>query len=176
MSPRAKTISDHQLVAAAALVVAERGVEQTRLTDVAVAIGLAPATLVQRFGTRAGLLDAVAHAYTAAVAAAFALHAGSHVDRLVQALEQLFADRHMVFLVAHRAGAARYSLELRKQIGYALAAAVEAGELPHCDVALHARRVQLAYYGVAVAAVLENDFALGTAIEPAVRESLGDFL
>src|SRR5262245_57885087 len=142
MSPRRKRMPDAHLVEAARRVVAERGVTQTRLADVAAATGFAAATLVQRFGSRDGLLRAVADAHVAAIVDAFATPAASHLDRATAALQRLKQEDHVTFLLAHPDSAPSYSLELRKQIAFALAAAVEAGELPPCEIAAQARRIQ----------------------------------
>jgi hypothetical protein len=49
-----------------------------------------------------------------------------------------------------------YSLELRKQISFALAAAIEGGELPRCDVAQLARNIQINFAGAVATALLER--------------------
>lgn len=60
MSPRRKTASDDEILQAAARVLARLGPTHLRLADVAAEVGLAPATLIQRFETKRGLLLAVA--------------------------------------------------------------------------------------------------------------------
>lgn len=60
MSPRPRTIPDADVLAATARVVARLGPHRMTLADVAAEVGLAPATLVQRFGSRRGLLLAFA--------------------------------------------------------------------------------------------------------------------
>lgn len=56
---RPRTISDEQLVQAAATAVVQRGDGSWSLADVAAAAGVSPAALVKRFGSRDGLLVAV---------------------------------------------------------------------------------------------------------------------
>lgn len=56
--PRPKRISDTELLEKALLVVGELGPETFTLADVGKAVGLAPATLVQRYGSKRGLLVA----------------------------------------------------------------------------------------------------------------------
>ena len=174
MSPRAKRIPDADIVLAAARVVAERGAHRTRLADVAAATGLAAATLVQRFGSREALLRAIGDGFAARIIEVFAARMPSHLARIEGALEQLGAEGHLAFLLANSASAPAYSLELRKQIAFALDAAVQAGELAPCEIALHARRLQCAFYGSATAGLLEN--GVSAAIRPLMNEILADFL
>ncbi|MGE3275288.1 MAG: TetR/AcrR family transcriptional regulator [Vicinamibacterales bacterium] len=72
MSPRRKTASDDEILEAAARVLARVGPAQLRLADVAAEVGLAPATLIQRFETKRGLLLAVARRGGRTMAADFA--------------------------------------------------------------------------------------------------------
>lgn len=58
--PRPKTRSDEEVLLATAAVLRSRGPHAFTLADVAGAVGLSPATLVQRFGTKRGLLLAFA--------------------------------------------------------------------------------------------------------------------
>ncbi len=58
--PRPKTKSDEDVLLATATVLRSRGPHAFTLADVAGAVGLSPATLVQRFGTKRGLLLAFA--------------------------------------------------------------------------------------------------------------------
>lgn len=58
MSPRPRTASDEDILAATYRVISSVGPRFT-LADVAKEIGLAPATLLQRFGTKKGLILAV---------------------------------------------------------------------------------------------------------------------
>lgn len=60
MSPRPKTASDDEILDAAARVILRVGPTSLRLADVADEIGLAPATLLQRFTSKRALLLAVA--------------------------------------------------------------------------------------------------------------------
>jgi AcrR family transcriptional regulator len=55
---RRKTISDEAVLAAAAKVMFAKGPSEFTLADVAAAAGIAPATLVQRFGDKHGLVVA----------------------------------------------------------------------------------------------------------------------
>jgi AcrR family transcriptional regulator len=55
---RTKTISDEAVLAAAATVMFAKGPSEFTLADIAKAAGIAPATLVQRFGDKHGLVVA----------------------------------------------------------------------------------------------------------------------
>ena len=68
---RHRTLPDEQVIAAAARVIGRLGPARLTLADVAREAGLAPATLLQRFGSKRGLLLEVARAGTAAEADCF---------------------------------------------------------------------------------------------------------
>src|SRR5215831_8245675 len=56
MSPRPRTVSDDQIFAATARAVTRLGPTRLTLADVADEVGLSAAALVQRFGSKRGLL------------------------------------------------------------------------------------------------------------------------
>ena len=176
MSPRTRRITNSQLLATAARVVNERGAEHTRLADIAAVSGLAPATLLQRFGSLEGLLDAISAVFLEQVREAFEVPGASPVAALEAALATIARERQLVFLVTRPAGAAAWSLELRKHIAFSLAGAVEAGELVHCDVAVLARRIQIGFYGMAVAALLEGRAVDESATHELVADVLGELI
>lgn len=60
MSPRPRTVSDAAILDATRRLMGELGPTRFTLAAVATEVGLAPATLVQRFGSKRGLLLAVA--------------------------------------------------------------------------------------------------------------------
>jgi AcrR family transcriptional regulator len=156
MSPRKRTIADSDVVAAAARIALKSGAEPLKLADVAVESGLAAPTLVQRFGSRDGLLAAVGAWISSQVGVAFEVQAGTELQRLELALSHLPIHAHLRFFHAQHGQAAAYSLELRKHIAFSLAVAVDGSELAPCDVAEMARRIQLSYYGAATADYLEG--------------------
>jgi AcrR family transcriptional regulator len=59
---RPRTVSDAEVLAAAAAAVASVGPARLTLAEVGVRVGLSPATLLQRFGSKRGLLLALARA------------------------------------------------------------------------------------------------------------------
>lgn len=156
MSPRPRRISDANLLHAAIHVVGERGAAHTRLSDVALVTGLAPATLIQRFGSLDGLLAAIAAAFLNDVREVFDRPDATSMTGLASSMVILAAKNHLPFLLARPESAAAYSLEVRKQIAFSLVRAIEEGELVHCDVAVLARRIQIGFYGLMTAALLEG--------------------
>jgi AcrR family transcriptional regulator len=91
MSPRPRETSDEEIIAAAARVMQRRSPTQLTLADVAKEAGVVPATLIQRFGTKRGLLLAVCRTAPAAVPQQFAAARARHKSPL-KALIELFVD------------------------------------------------------------------------------------
>ncbi len=69
----------------------------------------------------------------------------------------------------------QYALELRKQISLSLAAAMEAGELPRCEVARLARTIQISALGAAAAALLERG-DVGAEVVEALDAQLASYI
>lgn len=90
MSPRPRETSDEQIVAAAARAMQRYGPRQLTLAHVAKEVGVVPATLIQRFGTKRGLLLAVAGTAPAAVPQQFAAARGKYRSPL-KTLVELYA-------------------------------------------------------------------------------------
>ena len=177
MSPRKRRVENQAVIETAARVVTERGARRTRLADVAVEVGLAPATLLQRFGSREELLSAVARLFADRIAVAFSAPGPSPLAGLASALVSLSESGDLAVLLADFGAHGRaYSLELRKQIGFRLAAAIQAGELSQCDVAFFARRIQLGQYGLASAALLEGDVVTAASISAMLHEILAGYI
>src|SRR5215831_2113105 len=72
MSPRPREKSDEEIVAAAARAMQRYGPGQLTLAHVAKEAGVVPATLIQRFGTKRGLLLTVCRTAPASVPQQFA--------------------------------------------------------------------------------------------------------
>src|SRR5215467_21081 len=72
MSPRARTVSDEQIIEAALRCIVREGPDALTLAGVARQAGVSAPTLVQRFGSKRGLLLAVAGAGAPAEDALFA--------------------------------------------------------------------------------------------------------
>jgi AcrR family transcriptional regulator len=158
MSPRPRTVSDDEILAAASVVIARKGPAKLTLADVGEETGLAPATLVQRFGSKRGLLLALArsasegmeecftalrHAHSSPLRAL--LSAATEMTRHVSKPEEM--ANHLAFLQLDLADPefSKLMLESSRQMlaGYRrlLDEAVEKGELRACDTSRLARAV-----------------------------------
>ena len=158
MAPRARSTPNHTIARLASDALIAGGPEAVTFAEVAQRCGLAPPTLVQRFGTRAGLLEATAAILAERVTAVFAV-AGAplgQLARLTWALQQLAPVQRGAARLGASADLSGYTRELQKQISYQLAIAVEAGELPRCDVAQLARTLQISFAGAIEIAGMER--------------------
>ena len=176
MSPRPKRITDSELILAATRVAIRRGPEHTRLADVALESGLAPATLIQRFGSREGVLDAVGTAVAGEVAAAFRSIQHPDTALVATALASIDVASHLAFFAGRRAAAPAYSRELRKQIAFMLGRGVETGWIAPCDIAALARRIQLGFLGMTMAALLEQTSVGADDIAGMIDEVISGYL
>jgi AcrR family transcriptional regulator len=91
MSPRPRETSDAEILTAAARVMQRRSPVQLTLAEVAKEAGVVPATLIQRFGTKRGLLLANCKTWTADVAGQFAAARAKHGAPL-KTLIEFFAE------------------------------------------------------------------------------------
>jgi AcrR family transcriptional regulator len=159
MSPRPRQTSDDEILAATARVMQRRSPTQLTLADVAKEAGIVPATLIQRFGTKRGLLLALCRTAPGAVPQQFAAARAKYASPL-KALVELYVectsfaptpeamanglaylqidltdhDFHAITLAQFRA--------LREETQKLLDAAVAARELRPCDTAELARLIQ----------------------------------
>jgi AcrR family transcriptional regulator len=187
--PRPRSRSDEQIVAGAFRAIGRRGAAVT-LADVAAEAGMAPSSLAGRFGSKRGLLDAVAQAAAAGAAEAFARsrrREAGPLDALVAALADLARTVRTRPAFAHHLGllqadvadpalrrvAARHAAALRGSARELLEEAVAQGELaPVADPDALARAVHVAYNGSLVAWALGGRGALAAAIDHDVRAVL----
>jgi AcrR family transcriptional regulator len=91
MSPRPRETSDQQILEATARVMQRRSPTQLTLADVAKEAGVVPATLIQRFGNKRGLLLAACRTAPDAVPRQFAAGRAKYSSPL-KALIELYAD------------------------------------------------------------------------------------
>jgi len=159
MSPRPRETSDEAILAATARVMQRRSPTQLTLADVAKEAGVVPATLIQRFGTKRGLLLALCRTAPGSVPQQFAAARAKYKSPL-KTLVELYAectafastpeamanglaylqidltdpDFHAITLAQFRA--------LREETKRLLDEAVGASELHGCDTAELARLVQ----------------------------------
>lgn len=182
---RTRTRSDDEILDAVGRVVGARGPSALTLAEVAREAGLAPATLVQRFGSKRALLAAFAKraadrapadlAERIEAAAPAARRRVSHTHALRDALVSLaegLGDRGSVanglaFLVEDvrdaelRRSAKRHAERTEAAIARHLEAAARAGELATRDVPAIARAVQAAYNGALVQWALRGTGPIG---------------
>lgn len=168
MSPRPRETSDEDLLAATARVMQRLSPAQLTLADVAKEAGVVPATLIQRFGTKRGLLLALCRTAPGGVAQQFAT-ARAHYKSPLKTLIELYAtctsyaptpdamanglswlqndltdpDFHAITLEQFHA--------LRDETKKLLDEAVAARELRKCDTAQLARLIQHVNGGAMVA-------------------------
>lgn len=164
---RPRTVEDEAVLAAAIDVIGCVGPAEVTLARVAAEVGLSPATLVQRFGSKRNLLLAVARHGSGGGETAFDRARERHQSPLAVLVAGLCSltspvaspetmANHLAFLQLdlrdpdfHQlalAGARR----LRERIERLLEEAAEAGELASCDTALLARAVQTTLNGALV--------------------------
>jgi AcrR family transcriptional regulator len=91
MSPRPRETSDAEILAATARVMRRRSPADLTLADVAREAGVVPATLIQRFGTKRGLLLAAVKTAPASMPEQFASTRAKHKSPL-KALVELFVE------------------------------------------------------------------------------------
>ena len=158
MSPRPRTIADAQIIEAAAKVIGRVGPGNLTLADVGQEAGLSAATLVQRFGSKRGLLLAMATSAAESMDACFDMVRAAHASPLA-ALVAAATDitryfdtpeevaNHLSFLQMdlsdpdfHRLMviSSRKTLEGYRRL---LREAVDAGELVECDTQRLARAI-----------------------------------
>jgi AcrR family transcriptional regulator len=158
MSPRPRTIDDAAILDAAGRIVSRHGPGRFTLADVAKEVGLSAATLVQRFGSKRGLMLALARSARDSVDACFdlvrasnpsplaaLLAAGTEMTRYVRSPEEM--ANHLAFLQTDLSDPDFYAVMLENSqrilAGYRtlLDEAVAARELVPCDTARLARAV-----------------------------------
>lgn len=161
---RPRTASDDDILRAAFRVVTRLGPGGLTLAEVAKEIGLSAAALVQRFGSKRGLLLALAGTGSEGVARRFhdARSArSSPLAALTEAMTDMTAfastpealANHLAFFQLdlrdpdfHRL-ALDHARALRHEVRSALTAAVDAGELNACDTDRLSRAVEVTYNG-----------------------------
>lgn len=159
MSPRPRLLPDSEILAAAARVIERVGPARLTLADVAQEVGLAPATLVQRFGSKRALLLALVSQGASGVREQFAairasarspLRAIADVARCMAGMAKSpeALANHLAFLEMdladrdfHRLALAHARL-FRAELRSLIVEAVRAGELRKCPVARLANAVQ----------------------------------
>jgi AcrR family transcriptional regulator len=159
MSPRTRLKPDSEILAGAVRIIERLGPSRFTLADVGKEVGIAPATLMQRFGSKRGLLLAIASQGASGVREEFErIRAECRSPlRAVEAFARCMAQmartpeavaNHLAFLEMDLADPDFHRLALAhaRQFGAELRAlleeAVRAGELRRCPIARVALAVQ----------------------------------
>jgi AcrR family transcriptional regulator len=185
VSPRPRAKTDEDVLEGTLAVIRRLGPSRMTLADVAREVGLAPATLVQRFGSKRGLLLAVARHGSATVAREFAgIRAGREsplaalgavarcMTSMVETPEAL--ANSLAFLrmdladPEFRKYAQRHAEAMRSEIRALLDAAIECGELGPCDT----RRLARAVHGLLNGSLLSWALDHEGPVEKRVAEDL----
>ncbi|XXF78415.1 TetR family transcriptional regulator [Myxococcaceae bacterium GXIMD 01537] len=182
MSPRPRTISDEEVFQGTVRAIGRVGPAKLTLADVGREVGLAPATLIQRFGTKRGLLLALVRASNASLGEEFAAARAGHASplgALAAVLEGMTRGLDTPEVVAHhvallqmdlsdpefRAEAREHSRTLEAELRRLLEEAVRAGELRPCDTARLARAALAAFNGAMMQWALHAEGTIGAWVE-----------
>ncbi|MGW3346080.1 TetR/AcrR family transcriptional regulator [Nonomuraea rubra] len=189
---RPRTTSDEAILGATARAIGRHGPQRLTLAAVAQEAGLSPATLVQRFGSKRGLLLAFAAHATRTAAEPFERARQEHASPLaalraalvhlaegVSTPEELSGSLGFLQLDLtdpdFRAHAAEHARRTRDEIAALLADAVAAGEL-EAEAATLAGAVQVAYNGALILWALTGDGPLPDAMREALGQTLRPYL
>ena len=173
MTPRPRTVPDEAILQATATIIGRLGPSRFTLADVGREVGLSPATLVQRFGTKRGLMLALARSSAAFVDDCFAqiraehpsprealLVAATYMAGMVESPESL--ANHLAFLQIDLSDPEFHALALEShmanQRGYRalIEDAIAAGELMDCDAGHLARTLSSVAGGSLIAWAIER--------------------
>ena len=159
MTPRPRTVSDEEILGATARTISRLGPVRMTLADVGKEVGLSPATLLQRFGSKRGLLLALAKIGVESVESCFTgarqlhtspvaalLHAATEMTRHMSTPEELANGLAFLQIDLSDREFRALALENSRRVvaGYRalIDDAIEAGELESCDSAQLARAVE----------------------------------
>ena len=178
MSPRPRTVSDATILAATARMISRVGPVRLTLADVGSEVGLAPATLLQRFGSKRGLLLALVEQSVGSIARHFADERSAHASALdtLVAVASAMAEHvrtpeelanNLAFFQIDLSDSDFHGLALeysrRVRAGYErlLDDAIAAGELVACDTAALASAVQAVAAGSLLNWAIHRDGTVG---------------
>lgn len=174
MSPRPRTTTDADLLLAAARAVSRVGPAKLTLADVAAEAKVVPATLMQRFGSKRGLLLALAKLGAAGAGEEFTALRAAHPSPLaaLRATADCMAGmaatpeelaHHLSFLLMDltdpefREYALAHARSFHGELEKMVAEAVAAGELTACEPARLARLLQELIHGALVSWALYRE-------------------
>jgi AcrR family transcriptional regulator len=190
VSPRPRARSDADILAAAVQVIGQVGPGKLTLADVAREVGLSPPTLVQRFGSKRGLLLAVARGAGPGLdfAAARARHR-SAVDALVRVLADCTRyfgspeniSNHLAFLEIDLTDPEFHQIALdharrfRAELRAVLDQAVREGELRPGDTTRLARVIEATYHGSLLAWAIHREGSVEKWVQQDLETLLAPF-
>jgi AcrR family transcriptional regulator len=191
--PRPRSASDEAILAATGRAIARYGLPKLTLATVAREAGLAPATLVQRFGSKRGLLLAFASRAEHGVRRVFARAHAAHrspvaalrtaVSTLARVRDRAELANNLTFLhmdltdPEFHAHAHRHAEVVREEIATLLGQARSAGELTvDVDVDRLARAVFVTHQGSLVTWALTGDGALAQTVRDDLDTLLAPYL
>ena len=173
MTPRPRTVPDATILQATATIIGRLGPSRFTLADVGAEVGLSPATLVQRFGSKRGLMLALARSAAAGVDDCFAqirarhpspraalVAAATFMAGMVESPESL--ANHLAFLQIDLSDPEFHALALENHManlrGYQalIEDAIAAGELEPCDPERLARTLAAVSGGSLIAWAIER--------------------
>jgi AcrR family transcriptional regulator len=174
MSPRPRATSDAALLTATLSTVSRLGPTRMTLADVAREAGVSPATLVQRFGSKRGLLLALAASSSNGLGEQFAEIRATHASplRALEAVADCMAQmavspdvlsNSLAFLQIDlvdpdfHSHALAHSRAMRAEIKSLLDEAIAIGELARCDTDRLARGVQVVLGGALLQWAIDRD-------------------
>jgi AcrR family transcriptional regulator len=179
MSPRPRTVTDDAILEATGRIIGQLGPSRFTLADVGAAVGLSAATLLQRFGSKRGLLLALAGSSAGYVDACFAairastsspldalVASASHMATMAESPETL--ANHLAFLQIDLSDPEFHALAHENAkltvAGYRrlLDESVASGELHPCDTRRIARAVSAISGGSLIAWAITRE---GTAVD-----------
>jgi AcrR family transcriptional regulator len=192
MCPRPRETTDDAILAATARAIARFGPARLTLAHVAAEVRVAPATLVQRFRSKRGLLLALARQGSAATCEGYAAIRAAHASPLaaVFAVADCMAGmagtpeelaNHLAFLHIDLTDAEFHALALeqaraaRGEIRAMLDAAVRVGELAPCDTQRLASAVQVTLGGGLLAWAIERDGTAADRLRDELETLLGPY-
>ncbi len=192
MSPRPRETSDEHILAATARVMQRRSPTQLTLADVAKEAGVVPATLIQRFGTKRGLLLALCRTAPDSVPQQFAAARAKHKSPLT-ALIELYAEctafaptpeamaNGLAYLQIdltdpefHSITLAQF-LAIRRETRKLLEEAVAARELRKCDTAQLARLIQHLNGGAMLSWAVYREGSVASWVRRELKSLLGPY-
>ena len=193
MTPRPRTVTDDAILQATATTIGRLGPSRFTLADVGGEVGLSPATLVQRFGSKRGLMLALARSSVAFADDCFAQIRAEHpsprealvvaatfMAGMVESPESL--ANHLAFLQLDLSDPEFHAPALESHLanlrGYRalIEDAIEAGELAGCDAARLARTISATAGGSLIAWAIERRGDVRTYVQKDVEAVLEPYV